>query len=345
MSQSGVTISEGGAPFIVVKDLSRSSPGAKQALVKSAYVSLNPVDTIMQKYGTLIHDWPAVIGSDFCAQVIETGPECTKVKKGDYVYGVCRIGQKAYSPFQETFLVDEDLVFKVEGALTPAQASTIAVGTITSAFGIIVGAKVPLPAPGTKVPERDEWLIVLGGSGTVGHYAIQIGRLCGYKVAASCSASHKSIAMGFGAQAAINNRATPDEQAAEVKSITGGKYSIVFDASGLSHEAAAKMLEATTASPKYYTTVESNQHDMPAGVTSYYVLIAKLGQDDELGKQVTEETKKMIPSLQAHVVSGALAPLEPEVYSGTGFESLVKALGDFGEGKTKGKVVVRLQEE
>lgn len=84
---------------------------------------------------------------------------------------------------------------------------------------------------------------------------------------------------------------------------------------------------------------------MPAGVTSYYVLIAKLGQDDELGKQVTEETKKMIPSLQAHVVSGALTPLKPEVYSGTGFESLVKALGDFGEGKTKGKVVVRLQEE
>ncbi|KAG8422793.1 hypothetical protein J3459_010044 [Metarhizium acridum] len=299
----------------------------------------------MQKYGILILDWPAVLGSDFCAQVIETGPECTKLKKGDYVYGVCRLGQRAYSPFQETFLVDEDLVLKVEGALTPAQASTIAVGALTSAFGIIVGAKVPLPAPGTKVPERDEWLIVLGGSGTVGHYAIQIARLCGYKVAASCSAPNKSIVMSLGAQAAFNNRATPEEQAAEVKSITGGKYSIVFDASALSHEAAAKMLEATTAGPKYYTTAEANHHDMPAGVTSYYVLIAKLGQDDELGRHVSEETKRMIPSLQAHVASGALTPLEHEVYSGTGFESLIKALDDFGEGRTKGKIVVRLQEE
>ena len=44
----------------------------------------------------------------------------------------------------------------------------------TSAFGIIVGAKVPLPEPGAKVAEKDEWLIVLGGSGTVGHYAIQV---------------------------------------------------------------------------------------------------------------------------------------------------------------------------
>jgi NADPH:quinone reductase-like Zn-dependent oxidoreductase len=47
-------------------------------------------------------------------------------------------------------------------------------GLKTSAFGIIVGAKVPLPEPGTKAPQRDEWLIVLGGSGTVGHFAIQV---------------------------------------------------------------------------------------------------------------------------------------------------------------------------
>jgi NADPH:quinone reductase-like Zn-dependent oxidoreductase len=87
-------------------------------------------ETVMQQYGALVLDWPAVLGSDFCAQVIEAGPECTRLKKGDYVYSECRLGQKAYSPFQETFLVDEDYVFKVEGDLTPVQASTIAVGAL-----------------------------------------------------------------------------------------------------------------------------------------------------------------------------------------------------------------------
>lgn len=84
---------------------------------------------------------------------------------------------------------------------------------------------------------------------------------------------------------------------------------------------------------------------MPAGVTSYYVLIGKLGQDDELGTHVSEETRSMIPFLQAYVAAGALTPLEHEVYNGTGFDSLVKALNDFGEGKIKGKIVVRLQED
>ena len=65
----------------------------------------------------------------------------------------------------------------------------------------------------------------------------------------------------------------------------------------------------------------------------------------ELGKHVSDETKKMIPLLEGYVAHGALTPLEYEVYNGTGFDSLVKALDEFGEGKIKGKIVVRLQDD
>lgn len=41
-------------------------------------------------------------------------------------------------------------------------------------FGIVVGGKKPLPHHGTKIAEHDEWIVVLGGSGTVGQYAIQV---------------------------------------------------------------------------------------------------------------------------------------------------------------------------
>ena len=37
-----------------------------------------------------------------------------------------------------------------------------------------MGGKVPLPDAGATVPERDEWIVVLGGSGTVGHFGIQV---------------------------------------------------------------------------------------------------------------------------------------------------------------------------
>jgi NADPH:quinone reductase-like Zn-dependent oxidoreductase len=31
-----------------------------------------------------------------------------------------------------------------------------------------------LPSPGTKAEEKDEWIVVLGGSGTVGQFAVQV---------------------------------------------------------------------------------------------------------------------------------------------------------------------------
>lgn len=69
-----------------------------------------------------------------------------------------------------------------------------------------------MPKPGQEVNPKDEWIVVLGGSGTVGQYAIQVrqnaslyllcsgklimiqlARLCGYKVAASCSTANVPV--------------------------------------------------------------------------------------------------------------------------------------------------------
>lgn len=83
---------------------------------------------------------------------------------------------------------------------------------------------------------------------------------------------------------------------------------------------------------------------MPAGVTTYNVFIGKLGQDDAHGKRVTEGANMLIPLLQGHVDSGAITPVEYEVYKGTGWDALAEAMTAFVEGKLKNKTVVRLQD-
>lgn len=50
-----------------------------------------------------------------------------------------------------------------------------------------------LPEDGTNVPQKDEWIVVLGGTGTVGQFAVQIAHVCGYKVLASCSPSKSAV--------------------------------------------------------------------------------------------------------------------------------------------------------
>jgi len=37
---------------------------------------------------------------------------------------------------------------------------------------LVVGLDIMLPDPGTKAEEKDEWIIILGGSGSVGAVAV-----------------------------------------------------------------------------------------------------------------------------------------------------------------------------
>lgn len=87
----------------------------------------------------LTTELPAVLGSDECAVVTETGEGCTRLKKGDYVHGLSRLGQNAYSPFQESFLVDEDRIFKKPDYITPENATIIGAGLLVGSSRLASG--------------------------------------------------------------------------------------------------------------------------------------------------------------------------------------------------------------
>lgn len=84
----------------------------------------------MHHTGFLATAWPAVFGCDASGVVLECGSGVTKFKPGDHAFGCTFVGQNAYSTFQETFLMDEDLAFKRGGSLTTESAATIGVGLL-----------------------------------------------------------------------------------------------------------------------------------------------------------------------------------------------------------------------
>jgi len=93
---------------------------------------------MQQKFGILVESWPAVLGSDFSGVVTEVGEDSTRLKKGDYVYGCALIGRNDYTPFQETFIVDEDIVFKKGEKFSHEEASTIGAGLLVRSIPIRV---------------------------------------------------------------------------------------------------------------------------------------------------------------------------------------------------------------
>ena len=69
-------------------DIAILKPGYGEILVKVQAAALNPVDWKIRKYGVLIDEYPAVVGSDIAGDVEEVGSGVTGFTKGDRVYVV-----------------------------------------------------------------------------------------------------------------------------------------------------------------------------------------------------------------------------------------------------------------
>ncbi|KAH6989998.1 chaperonin 10-like protein [Ilyonectria destructans] len=347
-TQSGITAHGPNQPYTITNDIPRPTPGPKQALVKVLAVGLNPVDPAQQHTGLLVKEWPAILGSDCAGVVIEVGPDCTKLKPGDYVYGCAPLGQNNFTPFQETFLVNEDVFFKKPLKLSVEDGCTIGAGLLTSALCLLTGAGLEMPEQGANVPQKDEWIVILGGTGTVGQFAVQLAHICGYKVLASCSPSKQSVALRNGAMATFNNRGTIDEQLGEIKRITSGNFARMFDSTAFSYKIMVEALETcSVSSTKYLATVDNwSKFNTPPTIREYRAEFGDLYRLDKPdGVKVTKDIASWIPGFEAHLAAGTLKPIEYQVVEGVGWEKIIQGIQDLEKGKAAKKIVVRVQSE
>lgn len=44
----------------------------------------------------------------------------------------------------------------------------------TAALSLLAGTNLQLPSEAVKSADKDEWIVILGGSGTVGQFAVQV---------------------------------------------------------------------------------------------------------------------------------------------------------------------------
>ncbi|KAF7506630.1 hypothetical protein GJ744_011562 [Endocarpon pusillum] len=281
-NMKGVIFEKAGAEPQVVDSLDKPKPSPDQILVKSIYMAINPVDSLMSSSGMLVTSWPFVVGCDAAGVVVDVGANAgSKFKVGDEVCGCTRLGTPGHSPAQEFFLMDAALTMPKPKNISLQQAATLGVGTWTAALGLYNGLKVKLPdlddlpeekdkdeaAKDDEAPtvedatskaganesedshqtkaepqKEDEWIVVLGGASSVGKYAIQLAQVAGYKVAASCSASSAELVKDLGA-IPFDYKKPLDHQAKEVMSITSNKPYKIFDAAAAGHPLAMEVFK------------------------------------------------------------------------------------------------------
>jgi NADPH:quinone reductase-like Zn-dependent oxidoreductase len=206
----------GPSSVLQIRDMPKPAIGPEQILVEVHAASVNPIDwkigagLMGDRYGS---EFPMVLGLDASGVVVEVGAEVTEFAVGDEVYARSDNGAgKCYAEFV---------------ALNPRTVAPKPVG-----LSHVEAAAMPLAALTPLVGLRDcgqlkagDRVLIIGASGGVGVFAVQIAKIMGADVTAVCSTGNIHLARELGADRVI------DYTQADVLQ-TGQEYDIIYDTVG-----------------------------------------------------------------------------------------------------------------
>lgn len=212
----------GGPQVFSEQEIDRPQPGARELLVRVVASGTNPVDAKMRAHGSARGvTLPAVLGADASGVVEETGPGCRDFSVGDEVYYTPDTGSSHPGTYAEYHVIDETIVAHKPAGLSHIEAAAVPLAGGT-AWQVLVDRLQIAPA---------ETVLIHGGAGGVGSFAVQIAKAAGTRVLATASAENQDLLKELGTDLAIDYKSNdPIEVALEVTN--GNGVDVVLDTVG-----------------------------------------------------------------------------------------------------------------
>ena len=197
---NAIVVHEYGGPEVLkYEDALRPEPKNDEILIRTMSAGVNPVDAAIRAGRFRTGQLPFIPGMDVAGVVEKVGANVTKFKVGDPVY--------AYLSFQEqggyagfTIARENETALKPKG-ISFEQAAAVPLAATTAWQALIDTA-------GLKAGQT---VLIHGGSGGVGHFAIQIAKARGAKVIATASAPNQDLLKQLGVDQPIDYTKTKFE--------------------------------------------------------------------------------------------------------------------------------------
>ncbi len=195
----------GGMDTLRYEDVELSMPDVTEIVVAAGAASVNPVDFKIRsgKYPAVKEDkLPYTLGRDASGIVEQCGAGATKFKVGDEVFGIVGIHGGGYA---QKILMDQDAVAAKPKGIDHAHAAAVPLAGQTAWQGLFRYGDV----------KSGEKILIHGGSGGVGHFAIQFSKARGAHVTTTVSTANVEFARSLGADVAIDYKTQRFEQQAK----------------------------------------------------------------------------------------------------------------------------------
>jgi NADPH:quinone reductase-like Zn-dependent oxidoreductase len=300
----------GGAEVLKYEDIPRPEPKDDQLLVRVIAAGVNPVDGMIRSgmfKGT--RAFPIILGGDVAGVVEKVGSKITKFKVSDPVFAYVSLDNSG--GYAQYALVTEREAAPKPKSLTYVEAAAVPVVAMTAWQALVDTAKL----------SAGQTVLIHGGSGGVGSFAIQIAKARGAKVIATASTANQDFLKQLGADVAIDYTKQKFEDIA--KDVDVVLDSIGRDTLARSYAVVKKggIIVSLVARPK---ESELNKHGIRGTALNAEPNSEELA---EIGKLIDDKKIKVIVS-QTFPLSEAM-----------------KAQEQVATGHTRGKIVLKVGDE
>lgn len=312
-----------GSPDVVrLEDVARPEAGVGEVLVRVRAAGVNrgvwhvmtgiPYLIRIAGFGLRAPKNP-VLGNELAGTVEAAGSGVTRFRPGDEVFGIGR------SAFGEFAVAREDKLAPMPKNLTFEQAAVAGVSGLTALQALRDHGRVQ---PGQEV-------LVIGASGGVGTFAVQIAKAFGARVTGVCSTSKTAMVRSIGADHVIDY--TREDFAGGEK-----RYDLIIDIGG--NTTLARLRRALT--PKGTLVIVGGE-----GGGRWFGGIDRQLRAMMLSRLVSQRFVSFICSenfedlivLKELIESGKVTPVIDRTYPLTGVPEAIRYLQ---EGRVKGKAVI-----
>jgi NADPH:quinone reductase-like Zn-dependent oxidoreductase len=191
-----VRVHKFGSPEVIsIDDLPKPQPGRGEVVVRVKAAGIGPWDGLIRSGKSVLpHPLPLTLGSDLSGEVDSVGAGVENLKIGDEVFGVTN--ERFTGAYAEYAVARAAMLAPKPKRLNHTHAASVPVVAVTAWQMVFDFAQL----------SSGQAVLVHGGAGNVGGYAVQLAKRAGAVVIATASVENDSYVRRLGADGVIDYR-------------------------------------------------------------------------------------------------------------------------------------------
>jgi NADPH:quinone reductase-like Zn-dependent oxidoreductase len=314
----------GSADVLEVKEVRKPDIESDGVLLRVRAASANPYDWHVMRGVPYIARLMAtglrkpkssVLGTDVAGEVEVVGNAVTRFRPGDEVFGFVGSGG-----FAEYVSAPEKLLAVKPANLSFQQAATVPLAAVTALQGLRDAGAI---RPGQKV-------LIVGASGGVGTFAVQIAKWYGAEVTGVCSTRNQAMVRSIGADRVI-------DYTREDFTRTGQRYDLIFQLAGTASPSACR--RALTAAGRLVLSSGDSPGRIigPVGRIIKALLLSPFIGGQTMRPLIAKPSSADLQFLRELIEAGRITPVIDRTYA---LSEAPDAIRYLETGHARGKVVI-----